>query len=271
VPVTLLVAAIALAIASQWWLSHRHRVAGRSPMEPAPATERILIPAELETASGSALGMPVAPHTNRADGTNGAPTTAASAPAADASEVPASGVLAKAAVAGAQGASIAAQAVTDTFASLRVALDQLTGRVATLEAHDRGHDEQIAALRSDVDALKADRVAAAASAATAASEASVRASAGRVRRHVMAAARPAASAPAAEASAAGAVLAVDLWGGRPSVALGRTVPGSEGTELRFFGEGETQGRVTVKRADLSSQTATFATPAGEFTLAPKAQ
>jgi hypothetical protein len=242
-------------------------------MEPAPATERILIPAELETASGSALGMPMAPRTNQA---NGAPTTAASAPAADASDVPASGVLAKAAVAGAQGASIAAQAVTDTFASLRVALDQLTGRVATLEAHDRGHDEQIAALRSDVDALKADRVAAAASAATAASGASARASAGRVRRHVMAAARPApsavsAAASAAEASAAGAVLAVDLWGGRPSVALGRTVPGSEGTELRFFGEGETQGRVTVKRADLSSQTATFATPAGEFTLAPKAQ
>jgi hypothetical protein len=90
------------------------------------------------------------------------------------------------------------------------------------------------------------------------------------------AARPApsavsAAASAAEASAAGAVLAVDLWGGRQSVALGRTVPGSEGTELRFFGEGETQGRVTVKRADLGSQTATFATPAGEFTLAPKAQ
>jgi hypothetical protein len=247
-------------------------------MEPAPATERILIPAELETASGSALGMPVAPRANQANGTNGAPSPAASAPAVEVSDVPASGVLAKAAVAGAQGASIAAQAVTDTFASLRVALDQLTGRVATLEAHDRGHDEQIAALRSDVDALKADRVAAAASAsaATAASGASARASAGRVRRHVMAAARPApsvasGSASAAEASAAGAVLAVDLWGGRPSVALGRTVPGSEGTELRFFGEGETQGRVTVKRADLSSQTATFAMPAGEFTLAPKAQ
>jgi hypothetical protein len=273
VPVTLIVVAIALAIASQWWLSHRHRVAGRSPMEPAPATERILIPAELETASGSALGMPVAPRTNQANGTNGALSPAASAPAADASEAPASGVLAKAAVAGAQGASIAAQAVTDTFASLRVALDQLTGRVATLEAHDRGHDEQIAALRSDVDALKADRVTAAASAATAASGASARVSAGRVRRHVMAAARPAPSAVSAAASAAeaGTVLAVDLWGGRPSVALGRTVPGSEGTELRFFGEGETQGRVTVKRADPGSQTATFATPAGEFTLAPKAQ
>lgn len=70
-------------------------------------------------------------------------------------------------------------------------------------------------------------------------------------------------------SAEGAVLAVDLWGGKPSVALARS--GEGGTELRFFNEGETQGRVTVKRADVATQKATFATPAGEFTLVPKEQ
>ena len=76
-----------------------------------------------------------------------------------------------------------------------------------------------------------------------------------------------ASPAAARGSADGSVLAVDLWGGKPSVALART--GTGGTELRFFNEGESQGRVTLKRADVGSQKATFATPTDEFTLAPK--
>jgi hypothetical protein len=41
--------------------------------------------------------------------------------------------------------------------------------------------------------------------------------------------------------------------------------------VRFLNEGETQGSVTLKRADVGTQRATFSTPGGDLTLAPKEQ
>jgi hypothetical protein len=40
----------------------------------------------------------------------------------------------------------------------------------------------------------------------------------------------------------------------------------DGPDVRFISQGETQGRITLKRADVASQRATFATPTGEFTM-----
>ena len=232
-----------------------------SPLEPSPATRSVLVPAESEP-----VKLPVA----------------AAKPAASAAS--AGYALASAAVAAANGASTAITAAVDTFASLRLSIDQLTGRVGAVEARERARDEQLASLRMDVDALKTApltaRAASASPNAVAATDAEPEraevAPAPRVVAHRRAAsprrstsANTPASPAAARGSADGSVLAVDLWGGRPSVALART--GASGTELRFFNEGESQGRVTLKRADVGSQKATFATPTGEFTLAPKEQ
>ncbi|MBW8833152.1 MAG: hypothetical protein JF606_27985 [Burkholderiales bacterium] len=261
------VALLLIAVAGWLWF-HKHQAASSpspSPLEPTPATTSVLVPAEREP-----LLVPVPVP---------GPMSASSS-------------LAKAAVATADSASTAVSAVVDTLATLRVGLNQLTSRVDTLEAHDHAHDDQITALRSEVDRLKADRLAVAASAPTAAASSAAAVSTGDDARtaNARSTARPPRSAPGQVAhrrvavtdrratgagtsstalSAEGAVLAVDLWGGKPSVALARS--GEGGTELRFFNEGETQGRVTVKRADVATQKATFATPAGEFTLVPKEQ
>ena len=233
-----------------------------SPLEPSPATRSVLVPAESEP-----VKLPVA----------------AAKPAASAAS--AGYALASAAVAAANGASTAITAAVDTFASLRLSIDQLTGRVGAVEARERARDEQLASLRMDVDALKTAPLAARAASASPTSvvatgaepERAEVAPASRVVAHRRiasarrsTAANTAAATPAAaRGSADGSVLAVDLWGGKPSVALART--GTGGTELRFFNEGESQGRVTLKRADVGSQKATFVTPTGEFTLAPKEQ
>ena len=244
-------------LATAAWLAMNRHPAGVSPLEPTAATSSVLVPAEREPVQTK---------------------VAAIKPVALAGDA-----LAGAAVALNNGASTAASAtlaaMSDTFTTLRVALDQLTGRVGGLEAHVRLHDEQIAALRLDVDNLKNVPLAARAAGASASAVAAVGGAGVRpvlprkvapVRRGVAANAAPAPSPLAAgRISAEGSVLAVDLWGGKPSVALARA--GSSGTELRFFNEGESQGRVTLKRADIGSQKATFATPSGEFTLAPKEQ
>ena len=232
-----------------------------SPLEPSPATRSVLVPAESEP-----VKLPVA----------------AARPAASAAS--AGYALANAAVAAANAASTAITAAVDTFASLRLSIDQLTGRVGAVEARERARDEQLASLRMDVDALKTAPVAARAASASPNAVAATDAEAERAevapaprvvahRRTASPRRSTAANTPAppaaARGSADGSVLAVDLWGGKPSVALART--GTGGTELRFFNEGESQGRVTLKRADVGSQKATFVTPTGEFTLAPKEQ
>ena len=229
-----------------------------SPLEPSPATRSVLVPAESEP-----VKLPVA----------------AAKPAASAGNA-----LASAAVAAANGASTAITAAVDTFASLRLSIDQLTGRVGAVEARERARDEQLASLRMDVDALKTApltaRAASASPTSVVATDAEpVRAEVAPAPRVVAhrrtasprrsTAANPPVPSAAARGSADGSVVAVDLWGGKPSVALART--GTGGTELRFFNEGESQGRVTLKRADVGSQKATFVTPTGEFTLAPKEQ
>ncbi|WP_143450457.1 hypothetical protein [Janthinobacterium sp. BJB446] len=60
------------------------------------------------------------------------------------------------------------------------------------------------------------------------------------------------------------LLSIDLWGGKPSVVVGRKR--GDGAEVTFLNEGEKQGRVTVKRADVDSQRAILATDRGDVVL-----
>ncbi|MGK5032667.1 hypothetical protein ACQ4W7_24265 [Janthinobacterium sp. MDT1-19] len=60
------------------------------------------------------------------------------------------------------------------------------------------------------------------------------------------------------------LLSIDLWGDKPSVVVGRKR--GDGTEVTFLNEGEKQGRVTVKRADVGSQRAILATERGDVVL-----
>ena len=60
------------------------------------------------------------------------------------------------------------------------------------------------------------------------------------------------------------LLSIDLWGDKPSVVVGRKR--GDGTEVTFLNEGEKQGRVTVKRADVGSQRAILATDRGDVVL-----
>lgn len=76
-------------------------------------------------------------------------------------------------------------------------------------------------------------------------------------------ARPATARPTADTDSA-QLLSIDLWGGKPSVVVGRTR--GDGTEVTFLNEGEKQGRVTVKRADVGSQRAVLGTERGDVVL-----
>ncbi len=60
------------------------------------------------------------------------------------------------------------------------------------------------------------------------------------------------------------LLAVDMWDGKPSVAVARGA-GRE-ADVRFLNEGESSGHVTVRRADITSQKAVFSTSKGEVVL-----
>jgi small-conductance mechanosensitive channel len=140
----------------------------------------------------------------------------------------------------------------DAAALLRASLEQLTSRVSALEDSGRAQAEQIAALRSSLEqaaARQAERPPHAVQ-ANAAPARSPRRSPG--------------AAPSQKQPPTASVLAVDLWGGQPSVVVAKD--GADGAELRFISQGETQGRVTLKRADVANQRATFATSAGEFTM-----
>jgi hypothetical protein len=140
----------------------------------------------------------------------------------------------------------------DGAAPLRASLEQLTSRVSALEDSSRAQAEQIAALRSSLEqaaARQAERPPHAVQ-ADAAPARSQRRSPG--------------AAPLQKQPPTASVLAVDLWGGQPSVVVGKD--GADGAELRFISQGETQGRITLKRADVANQRATFATSAGEFTM-----
>lgn len=144
----------------------------------------------------------------------------------------------------------------DGLSPLRVNLEQLASRVSSLEEADRTHAEQIADLRAALDkatARHADRDKSAEQARP------LQAGASPSR-----AMRSASSTSPAPKPPTASVLAVDLWGGQPSVVVGKD--GAGGTELRFISQGETQGRVTLKSADAANQRATFATPTGEFTM-----
>lgn len=263
------IAAVAflLIVIAGWLLFQKRAPRAASPLEPTPATISVLVPAERDPVI---LPTPTQP--------NALPATPITV---------------------AEAASAAVETAVDTVGKSRTALDQLTARVDALDAHDRAHADQITALRSELDHLKNRGAAAPGIAASDAAQVSTvdgarifvppttatepqqqaprtaprpaahRSGGAAARRAAGAVASSKASASLANTEGSGSVLAVDLWGGKPSVVLSR--PGANGTELKFFNEGESQGRVTVKRADVGSQNATFATPSGEFTLAPKGQ
>ena len=268
-PVMLAVGALVLASGAGFmWLQKSRAAAEVSPLEPTAAVLSVPVPAS--AAEKAALA-------------------AVAKPDAD----PSPNALVSAAVTAANSGSSVVAAVTDTFASLRNSLNNLTGRVDVLEASDRDKNEKIAGLRSDVDRIGSSQVATAAGAAaptvaTVATNSSAKVApaaidaprakpAVRVHRtasvsHNGARTRVARAAPAPvtpPVTTDASVLAVDMWGGRPSVAVGKT--GATGMELRFLNEGESNGSVTLKRADVGSQRATFNTPGGELTLAPKEQ
>ena len=273
-------AAALLSLAAAGWMGWQrlHGTPAVSPLEPTAAVDKVLVPLPSEMgetpklkepqspASAPQLGKPVDPATGDAIG--------------DLVGVPPSTTTS---------VSHAANTPADTPATLRTALNALTGRADTLEAVDRentalvqDHATKLAELRKEIELLKGNTQLVAKGAAPRAASAKP-ASAGpdidmsdataepaQAQRPTpparrTAAARPARPSPTSSADAS--VLAVDLWGGKPSVAVGR--PGAEGTELRFLNEGESQGRVTLKRADIASQNATFVTPEGERTYAPR--
>lgn len=60
------------------------------------------------------------------------------------------------------------------------------------------------------------------------------------------------------------LLAVDLWGGKPSIVVSRGR--GKDADITFLNEGEKQGRVTVKRADVGTQRAILATGKGDVIL-----
>lgn len=76
--------------------------------------------------------------------------------------------------------------------------------------------------------------------------------------------RPQVAAPAQVSDEAAELLSVDVWDGKPSVVVGRSRSGTR--DVRFLNEGDTQGRVTVKRADVDSQRALLTTDKGEFVI-----
>jgi hypothetical protein len=240
-------AVVLLGAAGSLWLGSRNALPQVSPLEPTPINGALTVPID------PSLGKQAAPN-----------------------------ALATAAVAVASGASTAADAVADTFTTLRTSLNLVTGRVEVLEASDQKQNAAIAALRVDVDKVNTDHAAAAEMAASAASAAVAvaRPAAPRrvaVVRRAIAAPKAVAAAPAilvmpARASniSDASLLAVDTWGGKPSVAVAKT-GSAGGFDVRFLNEGETQGSVTLKRADVGTQRATFSTPGGDLTLAPKEQ
>lgn len=262
-----LVAGLACLGAAGWMGWQRlHSVPEVSPLEATAAMAKVPVPQPGEMAKPKLKESPP-------------PSASAQGNSVD----PAAGEVIEAVVGLPSTVSPAGQAVADTPAALRTALNTLIGRANTLEASDRAnaalvqeHANKLAELRREIDLIKgaAPRAVAAKPASpvaeidmsdTASEPAQAqRAAAPPVRR--TAAAKPARQAPTSTGGDA-SVLAVDLWGGQPSVAVART--GAAGTELRFLNEGESQGRVTLKRADIASQNATFVTPGGERTFAPR--
>ena len=274
-------AAALLSLAAAGWMGWQrlHGTPVVSPLEPTAAVDKVPVPLPSEMAETPKLKESLA-------------QSPASAPQPSKSVDPATGDAIAELVgvpSSTTSASPAAVPAVDTPATLRTALNALTGRADTLEAVDRentalvqDHATKLAELRKEIELLKGNTQLAAKGAAPRAASAKT-ASAGTdldmndataepaqaqrpappARRTV--AARPTRPSPTSSADAS--VLAVDLWGGKPSVAVGR--PGATGTELRFLNEGESQGRVTLKRADIASQNATFVTPDGERTYAPR--
>jgi hypothetical protein len=276
-------AAALLSLAAAGWMGWQrlHGTPAVSPLEPTAAVDKVPVPLPSEMAETPKLKESL-------------PQSPASAPPLGKSVDPATGDAIEELVgvpprANNSTTSPAAETAVDTPATLRTALNALTGRAETLEAVDRentalvqDHATKLAELRKEIELLKghaqvvakgaAPRSASAKPASAGpdidmseatAEPAQAQRPASPTRR--TAAARPARPSPTSSADAS--VLAVDLWGGKPSVAVGR--PGAAGTELRFLNEGESQGRVTLKRADIASQNATFVTPEGERTYAPR--
>jgi hypothetical protein len=182
------------------------------------------------------------------------------APSVSAASAP--NALITAAVAASSAAqNVVEKPVTELVARVSAAVNALTGRVDKLEDTATRHTDLIAALRADIDVLRARPAQAVTGVGTTTSSPRPTGDATTPRQRPAPITR---AAPAEPPAADAQLLAVDLWGGKPSIVVSRTT--ATGADLRFLGEGERQGAVTVRTADIAAQTATFDTSKGEVTL-----
>lgn len=278
--VLLVLAFLALAAAIVlWWKRTHPGPDAHSPLEATTSAGSVLVPAESELAR--------------------APTAAGSASASvegaglDASEP---GALTKFAIAAASGSGQALEGAREALQQLTMGLNRAHARIDEVEASDRAQSEQIATLRSDVDSLKAASPPVVAAGATVLADAAPRAAsfpteapgdrgievvdratapaarAAPPKRQVrQQPARPTTSSRATRAQDNGGtgadVLAIDTWGGKPSVALVTAQDGRPA--LRFLAEGEAHQGLVLQHADSTTQRARFSTARGDLTLAPK--
>jgi hypothetical protein len=236
----------------------------KSPLEPTAATQSVLVPTSSESVK------PRAPLPNMVPATAAVVAVASTAQPSDA--------MARVAAP----SPAAANDGGDGVPALRALVQELKGRVEQLEVAQREQEGKLASVTTELATLKSSgshtsqMVVATTPLATKLQVADKATDSGARRRHSLrarsvegrAGAKPGTGALADSRSRipeTGAVLAVDMWGGVPSVAVART--GATGTELRFLNEGESQGNVTLKSADMAAQKATFNTPAGDLTLA----
>ena len=140
-------------------------------------------------------------------------------------------------------------------------LDDIFGKikdlVSTVEQVVQGQkaqEERDAKMQADLDSLKQEiaRLQARRTPAHQAAHAPVRPQA------------PQQPTPVATAEDSAQLLSVDVWDGKPSVVVGRGR--GRDTDVRFLNEGDTQGRVTVKKADVGSQRAILSTGKGEIVM-----
>jgi hypothetical protein len=223
----------------------------------------------LGAAPGVAATVPVQPRNAAAEPTLPAPTEVAAPNSVTTTQPdsPTGSVVSAAVAATSAVQGVVQQPLGNLAATLSAGFTSLTGRVDRLETVTAKPDEQIAALRTDVDTLRqgAPRTAASSPLSAAPGRTGELVITPRPRAatvHPTQAPIPVATVarPAAEAQ----LLAVDLWGGKPSVVVSRTT--GTGSDVRFLGEGERQGSVTVRAADVAAQSATFDTAGGAVTI-----
>lgn len=141
-----------------------------------------------------------------------------------------------------------------TVDNLAAKFDNVLQSVETALTGLESQNQEIEALKTEMEQLKAQ---------VARASAPSRPSGSPVRRAPVSRQPQAQTPPRADAAAA-QLLSVDLWDGKPSVVVGRW--SEAGNEVRFLQEGDAQGRVKVKEADVDGQRAVIATERGDVVM-----